>query len=432
MSDPGPNEPIAATLERRILWPYALALAAVALLVAVVFHVVPGAERLAIGAVGLGLGAVAMLGIGDTAFRKERGTVSVTPDALRWNGEPLVARANIREALLAPGGQAGVEVRLEAGVRTWRLHVFTVPDGRRLLAALGHDPRLSRAHVSVLSPMRTHPYAAAVAFSMPIVAFALTAFLATHATARICGAGAVLALVLVSIANAIPARVAIGADAIDVRWLWLHKRVQLAELKTANCHENGVTLELSSGERVPLLLRSEGSPSPDSDARPSAEEQELVRRDVEALHERIEAVCSARSGVAESVQRRLDRGPDSVAAWIRRVRVATEEGRAREGERLRVAERADAAYREPLPDEPIDAEALWKTLETPSALPTRRAASAIALAAAGDEETRARLRRIADALVTPSLRAAVLAAAEDEEAQLAERLAELEREHRKA
>jgi hypothetical protein len=103
----------------------------------------------------------------------------------------------------------------------------------------------------------------------------------------------------------------------------------------------------------------------------------------------------------------LARGGDDVEAWVRRLRVATEE-------------RAD--YRSAA----LPADEVWRVVCDPTAEPTARGGAAAVLRRSLDEAGRERLRIAADSCAEPNLRAALEAAAEDrDDAAFEEALGEI-------
>jgi hypothetical protein len=103
----------------------------------------------------------------------------------------------------------------------------------------------------------------------------------------------------------------------------------------------------------------------------------------------------------------LRRGRE-VIAWVRALRALTRKG----APGFREAE--------PLP------ERLWDTVEDGAAAPEARAAAAVALAPSLDAAERQKLHEVARVVVSPRLRVALEAAADDDDARVVEALAEIE------
>jgi hypothetical protein len=318
---------------------------------------------------------------------------------------PFLPRAHIQEGFvfLTETGTPRVRLMRSDLLPPVDLEVGDETDGRGLLRALGLDVSQKVASFRLSSQLMAKPKwnrAARVGLlvSVPTL-YIVSALLGSP----------VLALVLVPltfalflVARLMPSWLDVGADGVLITWFWYKRFIAYSniELVTPFDHDvgsprvRGLLLTLRSGEQiwVPVARRS------------------WDNERVAIIHDRIrEAMANHKQGDTEAFVALLRRGERSVGAWITMLRS--------------LGTGANADHR----IAPVAPERLWRIVADSSAPMSARAAAAVALAAAGDDEGRDRLEAIAGATVAPKLRIALKAAAGSaEEAALEEALGELE------
>jgi hypothetical protein len=316
-------------------------------------------------------------------------------------GERRVPAEQVGAAILVPRArarQACVRVTLRGHHLPLDIAVTDVAEGRALLRAMGRDATRAAASFLVGSGTRGNPkrlaiaglavLAAVVAPSLVAISLGIFTFAAFAAPLGM--------LAFVALLN-LPARLVIGADGISYRWLFSRRFIPYADVAAVASHadqrEESLDIVLQSDEtlRIPVgsSLLSAGSAA--------------------AIEERVdEALDAWRRGVDAGDEARLLRGARAVPDWIRALRA--------------VGAGADAGPREA----PLPRDRLWRIIEDPRADQAARAAAAVALA--GEEGERDRLRAVAGATAAPRLRVAIEAAAGADDAAIGEALAAVEEE----
>ncbi|MBK7396425.1 MAG: hypothetical protein IPJ34_09030 [Myxococcales bacterium] len=335
------------------------------------------------------------------------GELVVADDALSLAGEPLVRRAEIRAAHVLPE-PTGATVRLARGAIAGPidLAVGSVEQGRALVQALGLDASKTSTAVAIYARtteelaerrrkgvIATLSLLASVAALFPLIklGYSLGALIAGLAVAA--SYATILAMRFKS------ARAEVGADGVVLSWLGRRQFVPIREIERAEVVEGKATL---------VRIHRIGAPPLDVVAA-VRNAPTLGERPAQLLAERIEEAVQARGlgGAAVAVddpEGVLVRGARPIAEWIAELR----------GLRDRVPTfRAPGLF-----------DRLWDVLEDVRATPTQRAAAAVALTPHLDEEGKTRLQVAAQAAVAPKLRIALEAAAEQDDARLAEALEE--------
>jgi hypothetical protein len=231
------------------------------------------------------------------------------------------------------------------------------------------------------------------------------------------GAGMVVLLLgILAILTVFVARLSVGADGILLRWLWTQRFLGYHEIRGITRFDKGwlgarlgadgwqhtgqvmgFRVALRSGEEVlmPIALSSR-----ESMADPIVQRiEERIREAMDAFH---------RDGASVDAPL-LRRGERAVGVWVAALRS--------------IGAGANADLR----TAPMPRDRLFRIVEDPASPAVDRAAAAVALGGDLDEQTRTRLRFVADATVEPSLRLAVeKAAAGEHQAEIEAALAEIE------
>lgn len=320
--------------------------------------------------------------------RARRALVRVDGDALVVDGHSVVSRADIREALFIPASPAGpLRLRLigSRGAIAFEANVDDEAAAEDLLGALGVARRRSTFRGESRLARRAFLAILAVALGVALGgSFVLDRIMG----ARGVSAGPVVfALIVVApLVASITSRIEIGDDGISVRWLFRRRFVPIHRILSATPRaDNGLELELESGERRRLVFEARRNESRRTGAR-RRERDAALRR----LHD---AIARARNHSPALLGSRLARDGRDVGVWfedLRRVSGAT-------------GFRASA----------ISTDALWQVLEDSSVSDDGRAGAAVALLVADrDGGVRDRLRSLAENIASPRLRAAIRAAAD--------------------
>ncbi|MEP7126338.1 MAG: hypothetical protein ABJE95_35730 [Byssovorax sp.] len=347
---------------------------------------------------------------------KPRRTIRVpgklTIDATRvaLNGATIATRRSLRGGILAtsaddlivrltrafPLGSIAVEVRSEA-------------DGQAVLRALGFGTtqRTARFRLGSMAAIRKIPLSAALAFWGFAMIFVAERTLSAPGlpqpsdlrllVAWVLALAAWLALYFTSTSFVV------GADGIQVRWLWTRRFLGYAEIRGVGFDglklaKTGVIVELARGPALRFPVRAVLGAGYAED-----EASSVVARVRDAL--------TLFRGQARADEVRLpDRGERPIAEWLQALRSAGNEG---------AVDHRTA---------PIATESLWHLAEDPGAEKTARAAAAVALGARLDAAGKTRLRFAAEATAAPDLRGVLEASAEEaDDEHLCRALARLKR-----
>lgn len=387
--------------------PWIVALAAVPFLfavIAIVQSVITG------GSAALGAFYAVPLGIiiGRTLLgrnvlaRESTEMVRAKHDAIVLGAE-TIPRERVESAVVVPGPpRPRVELRLRGtNLGPREVEVRTVSHGRALLHALGFDATQRVFETTTASWLRsTWPR------SVASMAIAFTGALLSSGLCRMLGVPNVFGIFAfalpIAVLFALPTRIRVGADGVHLRWLWWSRFLPIRDVVTSdvwyeqfrNGQRVGVNVTMTSGEVVRL---------PVGTATDAGRAQALRERIQEVLGASEHEGASALE--AEGLLARLAR-TGATAEWLRALRS--------------LGSGAVATHRVAA----VDPETLYRVVEDAAARPVDRAAAAVALATQGDE-SRARIRVLAETVAEPKLRVALERAA-DEAPELEESLDELD------
>lgn len=347
--------------------------------------------------------------------REMEDAVVVKDDGVDVHGERVLERDDIKAGFVVPRPDKRPIVRLERKglLPAFEIRVENEDEGRAVLRELGLDATQTIASF-VLPPrlfaieLQRKQYG----FLLGVL-FAVMAILARLAHAHLLAFPILILSMAIGFAFAgllTRTHVRIGADGLVLKWFRTQRFIPYDELRAIESYQErgirrnrwaGVKLRLKSGEIITL---------------PIAAASEVGGPRVRLVTNRLqEAFADHKQGKTTSPEARLLRGDKPIAAWVRDLR--------------RAGAGAAANHR----IAPIPTEKLLEVAEDPQADPIMRANAAIALGAnAEDGEFRKRLRVAAQATAAPRLRVALEQAANvDDEAALAEALAEVEAEAQK-
>jgi hypothetical protein len=320
-------------------------------------------------------------------------------------GERSIPRARIRAGYIlpsTPGTAPRVLLRPRFGLPL-ELQAASTDEGRSLLRALGLDASQTVATFRALSRVlarRRYGFALGAGVAGFYVG-ALALFQASHGGPSF-GVffAAIAAMLVLTVART---RLDVGADGIALRWLWWRRYVGYEDIEMVTRYEkgwgrsrtSGLSVLLRSGEEVLVPIGRRGA---------------MDDPDIAVIEERVrEAMEAFRPGGVAADAALLRRGDRGLSEWVAALRA------------LGAGANAD------MRTAPVPRERLFRVVEDPACAPTDRAAAAVALAGAVDEEGRARLRTIAEATAAPHLRIALQKAADaSHEAEAEAALAQLE------
>lgn len=341
--------------------------------------------------------------------RVEQKAVTADRAGLRV-GARYFPRSEITTGHLIPG-RDGAPPRVVIGRRrrlAVTVEVSGNDEGRAILRALGLGASQSVAKFKALSPLiAKRPYLGMVASLLINLPLQLFGRMILHSEGPVLvWVLLLLGSLLLSMLLMMQTRVLVGADGIELRWLWQKRFLAFREIARVVTYENGWALSKSSGVKV--VLESGES------VRLAIINQRKLHDNALMLRERIDEARSAyRAGGTETAAALLGRERRGVAQWITSLRA------------LGAGANAD------MRTAPIPRERLFRVVEDPALDPTSRAAAAVALGTELDDDGRARLRAAAKATVEPKLRFAIEKAADAsavEDGAIEAALAELEAE----
>lgn len=348
--------------------------------------------------------ALAMLQLRDNSPRGG-GRVEVGEDGVHVEGRLVLPRETLVRAVVARDGRGPiVSIQRRQGF-TALLDVQTEAEGKALVEALGLAPS------QALSDFTFDSRAAAALPALFFPAYLLALFPAIFAP--IMYGAAWLSLLLGGawfaglLALALPAKLTVGLDGLSLRWAGNREIIHFSSLRGVARERDRLVLALHDGRARSLSVRWMGDRFSKSGVTAAGFPSRAAYLD--AVVSRIrEAMDQSRRAAAPLPAGALLRGDRDVGAWIRGLRALLDRG----APGFRAAETVP--------------ETLWSTVEDGGADPADRAAAAIALTPALDDGDRDRLRGVARVVVSPRLRVALEAAADDDDAAVAEALAELE------
>jgi hypothetical protein len=308
-------------------------------------------------------------------------------------GTQVFPRATLRGAAVFEQGDEAI-VQLDRGLApAVELVVPSLDAGRELLRALGLDAGQVTTRFWVKSRLATADVATLV------VALVAGPLLGILVAALHSGAPLFVPVLAYLALRALPARVDVGADGVEYRWLGWKTFVSARDIASVDRTRMNATPVTPSLACVRILRRDGRSVSIPVGA------EDLLSERAAALCERIREVVAASDGEAEAPSQ-LAREGRTVREWIESLRALSREH----------------AYR----TAGVSADALWALVEAPAGTAADRVAAAVAVAR--DDETRERVRVAAHAVAEPKLRVALEAAAEGDDDALENALDALETE----
>jgi hypothetical protein len=293
-----------------------------------------------------------------------------------------IPRPLIESAVLVPSeGEGTPYVRVVArGMLPIEIGVATPDDGRTFLHALGFDVSQCASEFSATSlggvlvttwclvPLLALP----VLFDRAVTPFAIAS---------------VVALVLA--AALFPTKVSVATDGVSIRRFGRARFISSSDIEWVET-ARGAILQLRSGEKVRVPIGTNGMGQRDGS------------KEIAAFVERVEqAIAAHRVSASEPSPGSLERAGRSAAAWMDALR--------------RVGAGANATMR----TAPASPEQLVRVVESPASRPIDRAAAAVALQTSEDVVAKARVRSVASAVANATLREALEAAADEDEARTA-------------
>jgi hypothetical protein len=340
-----------------------------------------------------GLAATLVFAFASNAYRRwRRGALHADADGLRLEGKLVASRSSITGAYLLSPHEPVVRV-VRRIAQNLDVHLDSDDEARALVAGLGFG--VGRSVVTF-----SGWYGGAKALYVGIGSASWLGVLAgeslQHGGASLATRSVMLAGTLFAIAVAIGTRsytrVDVGSDGILLRRLGSERFLSYASVSSVSVEGRTflgrtAVIVLGSGESIRLAT-----------GQPQLREA-LVARIQEARTAFARAVGSADDA-------RVAPGGRPVGRWVSDLRAMANQATYRE---------ADATP-----------ETLWRLLDDSGAPPATRAGAALALSAALDESSRARLRVSADACAEPKLRVALTRVAEGaSDAELEEALTPL-------
>jgi hypothetical protein len=333
--------------------------------------------------------------------REVPGKLEVDGGGVQWNGERLVARAELKDGMVLPRASGPPIVRLRRrGLRLAKeIRVSDRNEGRGLLRALGFDASQAVATFSlpsrVVGDKRLRRWLVGGVMGSFVLMGVLGAVVARMGTGMSFGpllpvlwAVAISSIVLVT---AVPTKLRVGADGLHVSWWRSTRFIPYGEVARVDPFEDsgmgnnrvaGLELLLKSKERVRIPILSKRS---------------SIRDELYLVHERIaEAIETWSRGEGAAHAAMVRRSGRGASDWVRALKG------------IGAFANADARTAPVLPEK------LWRIVEDPAAPADARAGAAVALGMSVDDEGRARLRAAADATAAPKLRVAIESAAKNE------------------
>jgi hypothetical protein len=322
---------------------------------------------------------------------ERRGRMRADREGIAFEGQPLLARAQIRNIAVRglPDGHQNVRVSAARSKDDVDIELADEEKVRALFAALELDPDRHVATFSVEEdPLRSRARWLAARSLIGAGGLALT--LAVLALAR---QNELLLLTLVPVllvyALVLPrARVrtdiVLGGDGLTLCHRGRLRSIPLSAIAEARSAKSSVTLVLQDGEE--LVLRFGG------------DDDEIASGQHAAFTLRMRQTLARRDRSHDPSEAMLARGQREVAEWSRHLRSLV-----REDEGYRVAA---------MPEE-----ILWRIAEGAVAEPSARVGALVALRARFDDGARRRLQELAERTAQRDLRAALEAAAAGAEAE---------------
>jgi hypothetical protein len=344
----------------------------------------------------IALGAVTTIHAWRRNFRPLTPSYVVTADARGLTvGPEFVPRSAIRGGLVNPGdGVPRVLLRRRFDLPL-ELQAGSTDEARGLLRALGLDVSQIVAEFRTPSRLLDKRRYGAV-FGLFMVMFAVVMSNASRMLSGYPYATGLTVAVFMSclfsfvLLMLIPSRLRVGADGIEIRWLRWRNFLAYDHIMAASREERGwgnsqvvgLRVELGSGDTQFIPVQR---------GRWSSDQAALV---LERIREAKEAVKDGDVAVDAAM---LQRGSLTIVDWVRDLKA--------------IGMGANATLR----TAPVPRERLMRIVEDVSQPAPTRAAAAVALGGALDDDDRARLRVVAESTVAPKLRLSIEKAASDED-----------------
>lgn len=319
---------------------------------------------------------------------RHRVRLSLKGGALRVEDvETGAAREVSRRGLVvrrpSPLRPAVTAILLRRGLRLSHFELMREHHAHTLLSGLGVSAETTFETASLLSRSFLYMWTPIIVMAVGLASFA-------GSDAAILGGGATL--LAVSGLLAVPSVISVGSDGVGVRWLSYRRFISYHQLREARAvvaglpmpYRTAVELVLHSGERVRLPIHGQ-------------------------THPLLSALARALAADGATPPAPLRRDERSFSEWVAA---------------LRRAEAAD--LRSPA----TSRDDLWAVIERAAATPLERAAAVVALGPTSEPD-RARLARIADRVVHPTLRLVIDTSDVSGDEALAAQLESLEREERR-
>jgi len=317
---------------------------------------------------------------------RQRGSLTVTKEALCLGGVPLLPRAGIARGVVEERGSGKGRLVLTMGrtltsadLRSGRLgnvviDLQSIEEARALSRALGTDVLSEVATVAV------QPSLGRLVFLPSLVGLIALASMLEGVIARGIH-GEVVATYLVTVlclalgAIASLARLRVGTDGIEQTWLWRRRFVPYGDVREVLVENKQVIVVLGDGHRLSWRLES-------------GERADWVESRLRQAFEAYRSSAKADAGGW------LVRGDRTTEEWARALRA--------------VGSGTAVTYR----TAPPSRGELLRVAVDPAAATEVRVAAAVALGAPTDDDERARLRVAADVTALPKLRVVLLRASD--------------------
>jgi hypothetical protein len=324
------------------------------------------------------------------------------------DGEAIVRARIVAAALIPHGADVGlpmIRLRLKDPDETRRFVVATVAEGRGVLAHLGFDLAHGPVRFTVASPVLRYRVFGIVGTAV-MTALAIFFGFLFHLSFNMVVIPLLSILGLFVALGSIQETVRIGLDGIGTEWLGRRRFVPISAVREVR---SGVAPPKATEAELAEQLGTRFGVTIQVHAADDLEIEVADAEQAEVIAERVQEAMDGAKAAEHPIFPALLRPPGASATeWIQRLRAAGTGANVT----LRVA--------------PVDEAELWTVLDNPAARPEDRAAAAVALTIHGDEAKR-RVRVAAESVVEDSLRAALEAAAGEDEQALEAALSRVDR-----
>lgn len=336
-----------------------------------------------------------ILGLAGVRFRR-KGRVRVDEQGLWWRGSLAVPRGGIVSVLREADA---IAVRTDSSWHPVQRFFFEAPrDADALAVALGSPDERPAVPLRVGSPASSYGTAPFfVSVSVPVLWLFATFILRSAVSAAAFVANLAAASLLLALLFA-PTRLTLGAEGMEIRWLWRSRWVRWRDVASVEALKgsDAIVLHLKRGADVRLSAEAAFALS-DANAT-----EALVAR----IHNAIEEAAAARP---HAVAAALSRGSSTTAEWVARLRGLI----SREASGYRAAS--------------VSADEVAEVLRDHSADPALRVAAAVAYAPAGGVDA---VKHTAESVASTRVRVALDAAAGSDDEAIAVALDAVDEERR--